>query len=434
MKKKILVVEDNLILCDILEKWPLKAGYEVTTATDEPSARRKIKEHETALVLTDVRLPEGDGISLLEWSVRQKLSIPFVVVTEYGSIADAVRAVKLGAKDYLPKPVYEEQLLELLRGLLKPPVAVTRDKKLLERHSAAARETERIARRAALSDCAVMILGPNGSGKESVARTIHQCSKRKDKPFVAVNCGCVPKELAASEFFGHVKGAFTGAEKDSEGYFGAARGGTLFLDEVGNMPLGMQALLLRVLQEKVYAPVGSRKEQEADVRIVSATNENLERAMREGRFREDLYHRLAEFEVRQPSLAECPEDIMTLADFFRKQYSEEMRLETDGFTEDAKTSLLSYAWPGNVRELGNRVRRAVLLAESLLLNPKDLGFDVSSLGAGHAKKKKLSDESDEKERIGKALEENHWNLSRVAETLGISRPTLYKKMKKYGLK
>lgn len=434
MKKKILVVEDNLILCDILEKWLLKAGYEVTTATDEPSARRKIKEHETALVLTDVRLPEGDGISLLEWSVRQKLSIPFVVVTEYGSIADAVRAVKLGAKDYLPKPVYEEQLLELLRGLLKPPVAVTRDKKLLERHSAAARETERIARRAALSDCAVMILGPNGSGKESVARTIHQCSKRKDKPFVAVNCGCVPKELAASEFFGHVKGAFTGAEKDSEGYFGAARGGTLFLDEVGNMPLGMQALLLRVLQEKVYAPVGSRKEQEADVRIVSATNENLERAMREGRFREDLYHRLAEFEVRQPSLAECPEDIMTLADFFRKQYSEEMRLETDGFTEDAKTSLLFYAWPGNVRELGNRVRRAVLLAESLLLNPKDLGFDVSSLGAGHAKKKKLSDESDEKERIGKALEENHWNLSRVAETLGISRPTLYKKMKKYGLK
>lgn len=434
MKKKILVVEDNLILCDILEKWLLKAGYEVTTATDEPSARRKIKEHETALVLTDVRLPEGDGISLLEWSVRQKLSIPFVVVTEYGSIADAVRAVKLGAKDYLPKPVYEEQLLELLRGLLKPPVAVTRDKKLLERHSAAARETERIARRAALSDCAVMILGPNGSGKESVARTIHQCSKRKDKPFVAVNCGCVPKELAASGFFGHVKGAFTGAEKDSEGYFGAARGGTLFLDEVGNMPLGMQALLLRVLQEKVYAPVGSRKEQEADVRIVSATNENLERAMREGRFREDLYHRLAEFEVRQPSLAECPEDIMTLADFFRKQYSEEMRLETDGFTEDAKTSLLSYAWPGNVRELGNRVRRAVLLAESLLLNPKDLGFDVSSLGAGHAKKKKLSDESDEKERIGKALEENHWNLSRVAETLGISRPTLYKKMKKYGLK
>ena len=434
MKKRILVVEDNLILCDILEKWLLKAGYEVTTATDEPSARGKIRKHETALVLTDVRLPEGDGISLLEWSVRQKLSIPFVVMTEYASIADAVRAVKLGAKDYLPKPVYEEQLLELLRGLLKPPVAVTRDKKLLERCSEAARDTDRIARRAALSDCAVMILGPNGSGKESVARTIHRCGRRKDGPFVAVNCGCVPKELAASEFFGHVKGAFTGADKDSEGYFGAARGGTLFLDEIGNMPLGMQALLLRVLQEKVYAPVGSRKEQEADVRIVSATNEDLERAMREGRFREDLYHRLAEFEIRQPSLAECPEDILPLADFFRRQYSEEMRLETDGFTESAKISMLAYAWPGNVRELGNRIRRAVLLADSPLLGPKDLGLGISTGETGYTKRKRLSGESDEKGRIVKALEDYGRNLSRVAEALGISRPTLYKKMDKYGLK
>lgn len=434
MKKRILVVEDNLILCDILEKWLLKAGYEVITATDEPSACGKIRKHETALVLTDVRLPEGDGISLLEWSVRQKWDIPFVVMTEYASIADAVRAVKLGAKDYLPKPVFEEQLLELLRGLLKPPVAVTRDKKLLERCSEAARDTDRIARRAALSDCAVMILGPNGSGKESVARTIHRCGRRKDGPFVAVNCGCVPKELAASEFFGHVKGAFTGADKDSEGYFGAARGGTLFLDEIGNMPLGMQALLLRVLQEKVYAPVGSRKEQEADVRIVSATNEDLERAMREGRFREDLYHRLAEFEIRQPSLAECPEDILPLADFFRRQYSEEMRLETDGFTESAKISMLAYAWPGNVRELGNRVRRAVLLADSPLLGPKDLGLGISTDETGYAKRKRLSDESDEKRRIVKALEDYSRNLSRVAEALGISRPTLYKKMDKYRLK
>lgn len=434
MKKRILVVEDNLILCDILEKWLLKAGYEVMTATDEPSARGKIRKHETALVLTDVRLPEGDGIGLLEWSVRQKWPIPFVVMTEYASIADAVRAVKLGAKDYLPKPVYEEQLLELLRGLLKPPVAVTRDKKLLERCSGAARETDRIARRAALSDCAVMILGPNGSGKESVARTIHRCGRRKDGPFVAVNCGCVPKELAASEFFGHVKGAFTGADKDSEGYFGAARGGTLFLDEVGNMPLGIQALLLRVLQEKVYAPVGSRKEREADVRIVSATNEDLERAMWEGRFREDLYHRLAEFEIRQPSLAECPEDILPLADFFRRQYSEEMRLETDGFTESAKISMLAYAWPGNIRELGNRIRRAVLLADAPLLDTKDLGLEGTDCGGGNRRNGRLSDKAGEKVRISKVLEENGGNISHAAEALGLSRPTLYKKIKKYRLR
>lgn len=223
MKKTLLVVEDNLILCDILEKWLLKAGYGVLTATDEPSARRKIKGNDVALVLTDVRLPEGDGISLLEWSVSQGLHIPFVVMTEYASIADAVRAVKLGAKDYLPKPVHEEQLMELLRGLVGLPVSVPPRKSFMKRFSVAVRETERIACRVAPLDCSVMILGPNGSGKESVAQLIQRHSGRKDKPFVAVNCGCIRGELAASEFFGHVQGAFTDAKKDTAGYFEAVR-------------------------------------------------------------------------------------------------------------------------------------------------------------------------------------------------------------------
>lgn len=315
MKKTILIVEDNLILCDILEKWLLQAGYEVITAVDEPTARQKIKMRDVALVLTDVRLPKGDGISLLEWSVEEKRDIPFVVMTEYASIADAVRAVRMGAKDYLPKPVYKDGLLELLRGLLKLPVSICRQQKILERHSPAARKNDRIVRRVAGSDLPVMILGPNGCGKESVAHAIHQYSARRNKPFVAVNCGCISKDLAASEFFGHMKGAFTGAYRDVTGYFETARGGTLFLDEIGSMPHEVQVLLLRVLQEKVYTPVGDRKEYETDVRILSATNEDMERAMREGRFREDLYHRLATFEVRQPSLAECPEDILPLADF-----------------------------------------------------------------------------------------------------------------------
>lgn len=434
MRKKVLIVEDNLILCDMLEKWLLKAGYDVATAMDEFFARRKIKEGDVALVLTDVRLPKGDGISLLEWSVRQKLPVPFVIMTGYASIADAVRAVKLGAKDYLPKPVYEEQLLELLHGLLKLPVTVVREKKLLERCGPAARETERVAKRVAGSECAVMILGPNGSGKESVARMIHLHSPRKDNPFVAVNCGCIPRELAASEFFGHVKGAFTGAVKDTEGYFGKARGGTLFLDEIGNMSYEMQVLLLRVLQEKVYSPVGSRMELEADVRILSATNEDMGRVMQEGRFREDLYYRLAEFEVCQPSLAECPEDILPLADFFRRQYSEEMRLETSGFTGQAEAALLSYSWPGNVRQLANRVRRAVLLAESPLLSQRDLGLEGTACEAGSLKRKSILDGIDEKERICRALEENGNNISRASEALGMSRPTFYKKMEKYGLK
>ena len=364
MKKTLLIVEDNLILCDILERWLQKAGYRVLTAIDEPSARRKIKGNNVALVLTDVRLPEGDGISLLEWSISQGLHIPFVVMTEHASIADAVRAVKLGAKDYLPKPVHEELLMELLRGLIGLPVSVPPKKSLMKRLSGAVRETERIACRVAPLNCSVMILGPNGSGKESVAQLIQQHSGRKDKPFVAVNCGCIRGELAASEFFGHVQGAFTDAKKDTAGYFETAKGGTLFLDEIGNMPPEMQTLLLRVLQERVYCPVGSRKELEADVRILSATNEDMERAIREGRFREDLYYRLAEFEIRQPSLSECPEDILPLADFFREQHSEEIRVETSGFTEQAKISMLSHSWPGNVRELDNRIRRAVLLAVS----------------------------------------------------------------------
>lgn len=434
MKKTLLVVEDNLILCDILEKWLLKAGYGVLTATDEPSARRKIKGNDVALVLTDVRLPEGDGISLLEWSVSQGLHIPFVVMTEYASIADAVRAVKLGAKDYLPKPVHEEQLMELLRGLVGLPVSVPPRKSFMKRFSVAVRETERIACRVAPLDCSVMILGPNGSGKESVAQLIQRHSGRKDKPFVAVNCGCIRGEPAASEFFGHVQGAFTDAKKDTAGYFEAARGGTLFLDEIGNMPPEMQTMLLRVLQERVYCPVGSRKELEADVRILSATNEDMEHAIREGRFREDLYYRLAEFEIRQPSLSECPEDILPLADFFRERHSEEIRVETSGFTEQARISMLSHSWPGNVRELGNRVRRAVLLAESPSLTHKDLGLEAAVCKTGGKCKKGLMEEAEEKERIRKILEECGGKISRAAKMLGMSRPTLYKKMEMYGLR
>jgi len=434
MKKTLLIVEDNLILCDILERWLQKAGYGVLTAIDEPSARRKIKGNNVALVLTDVRLPEGDGISLLEWSISQGLHIPFVVMTEHASIADAVRAVKLGAKDYLPKPVHEELLMELLRGLIGLPVSIPPKKSLMKRLSGAIRETERIACRVAPLNCSVMILGPNGSGKESVAQLIQQHSGRKDKPFVAVNCGCIRGELAASEFFGHVQGAFIDAKKDTAGYFETAKGGTLFLDEIGNMPSEMQTLLLRVLQERVYCPVGSRKELEADVRILSATNEDMERAIREGRFREDLYYRLAEFEIRQPSLSECPEDILPLADFFREQHSEEIRVETSGFTEQAKISMLSHSWPGNVRELDNRIRRAVLLALSPLLTHKDLNLNATICRTGEKCKKGLMEEAEEKELIRKILEECGGKISRVARMLGMSRPTLYKKMERYGLR
>ena len=315
---KILIVEDNMILCGLIEKWLQKAGYDVLTAIDEPGARCILKRNEVNMVLGDVRLPEGDGISLLEWMMRSKMEVPFIVMTDYACITDAVRAIKLGAKDYLQKPVHQEQLIELVHSMLKQPVIVRKERSFVERTSEAARKAASLARRVAPSDLSVMILGPSGSGKEVIAQMIHRYSDRRDKPFVAVNCGSIPNDLQASEFFGAVKGAFTGAVSDRKGHFETANGGTLFLDEVGNMPYSMQILLLRVLQEKEFNPVGSDKVKRTDVRIISATNEDMRKAVQEGRFREDLYYRLAELEIVQPPLKDCKDDILPLAEFFRK--------------------------------------------------------------------------------------------------------------------
>ena len=351
-------------------------------------------------------------------------------MTEHASIADAVRAVKLGAKDYLPKPVHEELLMELLRGLIGLPVSVPPKKSLMKRLSGAVRETERIACRVAPLNCSVMILGPNGSGKESVAQLIQQHSGRKDKPFVAVNCGCIRGELAASEFFGHVQGAFTDAKKDTAGYFETAKGGTLFLDEIGNMPPEMQTLLLRVLQERVYCPVGSRKELEADVRILSATNEDMERAIREGRFREDLFHRLNEFIIRVPRLSECPEDILPMAKFFLDRFSKEYRLSVQGFDCLAIAAMREYGWPGNIRELRNAVRSAMLLATNGWITAGNMKLDLSV-----KPEEDVILSEDEKERLllVKMLEQTGNNRSKTAKLLNMSRTTLYEKLKRNGI-
>lgn len=329
---KILIVEDNMILCGMIEKWLQKAGYEVLTAIDEPGARNILKKNEINLVLGDVRLPEGDGISLLEWMMRSKMEVPFIVMTDYACITDAVRAIKLGAKDYLQKPVHQEQLIELVHSMLKQPVIVRKERSFVERTSEAAKKAASLARRVAPSELSVLILGPSGSGKEVIAQMIHRYSDRREKPFVAVNCGSIPNDLQASEFFGAVKGAFTGAVADRKGHFETANGGTLFLDEVGNMPYSMQILLLRVLQEKEFNPVGSDKVKHTDVRIISATNEDMKKAVEEGRFREDLYYRLAELEILQPPLKDCKDEIFLLAEFFSKEHSGRICVKKDGFT------------------------------------------------------------------------------------------------------
>ncbi|WP_195420662.1 MULTISPECIES: sigma-54-dependent transcriptional regulator [Bacteroidaceae] len=432
MKRKILIVEDNIGLSQMQKDWFAQAGYDAVTAMNEPTARSLIRKTAFDLILSDVRFPDGDGISLLEWLRKERQDIPFIITTEYVSVPDVVRTIKLGAIDYLPKPVRKEHLLELAEDVFQPMVTVRKkEKALFRRISSKIMQVEKYARLVAPSEMSVMILGANGTGKESVAQSIHQGSERRDMPFVAVNCGALPRELAASLLFGHEKGAFTGADTAKAGYFDMAKGGTLFLDEIGTMSYEIQSMLLRVLQESTYTPIGSSKERVADVRIVSATNEDLQQAIRNGRFREDLYHRLNEFEIRQPFLAECMEDIIPLAEFFRERYSRELKRETSGFSDDARCRMLAYPWPGNVRELQNRVKRAVLLSDSPLLAWQDLGVDTT-VGSSKSHRGKMP-ESDERERIGRSLAESGGNVSRAAESLGISRVTLYKKMRKYGL-
>lgn len=427
-----MIVEDNIGLSQMQKDWFAQAGYDAVTAMNEPTARSLIRKTAFDLILSDVRLPEGDGISLLEWLHREKRDIPFIITTGYVSVPDVVRTIKLGAIDYLPKPVRKEHLLELAEDVFQPMVTVRKkEKELFHRTSPKILQVEKYARLVAPSEMSVMVLGANGTGKESVAQSIHQGSERRDMPFVAVNCGALPRELAASLLFGHEKGAFTGADTAKAGYFDMAKGGTLFLDEIGTMSYEIQSMLLRVLQESTYTPIGSSKERVADVRIVSATNEDLQQAIRNGRFREDLYHRLNEFEIRQPFLAECMEDIIPLAEFFRERYSRELKRETSGFSDDARCRMLAYPWPGNVRELQNRVKRAVLLSDSPLLAWQDLGVDTA-VGSSKSHRGKMP-ESDERERIGRSLAESGGNVSRAAESLGISRVTLYKKMRKYGL-
>ncbi len=427
-----MIVEDNIGLSQMQKDWFAQAGYDAVTAMNEPTARSLIRKTAFDLILSDVRFPDGDGISLLEWLRKERQDIPFIITTEYVSVPDVVRTIKLGAIDYLPKPVRKEHLLELAEDVFQPMVTVRKkEKALFRRISSKIMQVEKYARLVAPSEMSVMILGANGTGKESVAQSIHQGSERRDMPFVAVNCGALPRELAASLLFGHEKGAFTGADTAKAGYFDMAKGGTLFLDEIGTMSYEIQSMLLRVLQESTYTPIGSSKERVADVRIVSATNEDLQQAIRNGRFREDLYHRLNEFEIRQPFLAECMEDIIPLAEFFRERYSRELKRETSGFSDDARCRMLAYPWPGNVRELQNRVKRAVLLSDSPLLAWQDLGVDTT-VGSSKSHRGKMP-ESDERERIGRSLAESGGNVSRAAESLGISRVTLYKKMRKYGL-
>jgi two-component system response regulator HydG len=426
---KILIIEDNAVLCRMLYNWLERKGLQTVTAGSVGQALKLISSAVVDIIISDVRLPDGDGVeNILKWMNREQIHIPFIVMTEYAGISSAVQAMKLGAEDYLPKPVNPEKLYASIEHLLQRQTRI-KQPQIFQRESKAIREMERRAQLVAATDMSVLIRGENGTGKEHVARSIHKASPRSDKPFITIDCGAIPKELAASELFGHTKGAFTGATDNKLGLLAAASEGTLFLDEVGNLPYEIQVLLLRALQEHNYRPVGGKQEIEANVRIVAATNEPIEKAIADGRFREDLYHRLREFVINVPSLSECREDILPLAEFFRGQSCKEFEKKAMRFSAEVQKILQAYSWPGNVRELQHCIRSAVLLSDGNTIDIKALEIDLNATENSLS----LKEENEEKENVLKSLDAARNNKVLAAKLLNISRPTLYEKMKKYGI-
>ena len=431
MKQKVLIVEDNISLSQRQKDWLEQAGYDVMTAMHEPAARALIRKHRFDFILSDVRLPEGDGISLLEWLTKEKKDIPFIVTTEYGSIPDAVRAIKLGAKDYLPKPVHREHLLELAEEMFRPLATVrTKPKDLFKRTCPKILEVERYARLVAPSDMSVLILGANGTGKESVAQSIHENSGRVGMPFVAVNCSILPRDLAPSMLFGHEKGAFTGADTAKPGFFDMARGGTLFLDEIGNLSLPMQARLLTAIEKRQITRLGSTQPKNIDIRLICATNADIHNMVTTGKFRQDLLYRINTIEIPIPPLRERGKDILLLARHFLNRYCYKYKKEITGFTRDTQQKLLQYNWPGNVRELQHAVERAVILAPGKLLEPDNFILRPPySSTTGDLETINLMEL--EQKAIEKAMKKCEGNISRAAEMLGITRFALYRKLEKY---
>ena len=428
---KILIIDDEPQLRALLARIIGLEGYDVEQAPDCTTGLRLLSQYEPDVVLCDVKLPDGNGVELLEWMKANGYRMPFLIMTGYGDIPGAVEAVKKGATDYLPKPVQTEKVLTTIAGLLREQEKPENRRAYYRRTSPlAVKLQEQIRLVAPVDTLTVLIRGASGTGKENVAWHIHALSERADAPFIAVDCGALPKELAASELFGYVKGAFTGATENRTGMFAAADHGTLFLDEVGNLSQEVQMLLLRALQEKRYRPVGGKEEVKADIRLGAATNEDLKRAITEGRFREDLFHRLNEFPLYVPLLAECPEDIIPLAEFMLDIANRELGKDVKGFDRETQKRLKAYPWPGNIRELKGAVKRATLLAKDDWITSEDVDLpDKPKQADGYA----LNDERTERTTILKALETTGNDRKAAAKLLGISRSTLYLKLKKYRL-
>ena len=432
---RILLVDDEPDLLDLMELTLVKMGLETDRATSVAEARAQLARNHYDLCLTDMRLTDGEGLEVVALANALPMPVPVAVITAFGNAGNAVAALKAGAFDYLSKPVALDQLRALIKSALKVPGITQADDPARELigHSAAMQDIRARIAKLARTQAPVHIAGESGSGKELAARLIHRLGSRANQPFVAVNCGAIPETLMESEFFGYRKGAFTGAEADRNGFFQAADGGTLFLDEVADLPLSMQVKLLRVLQEKKVRKVGATAEEAIDVRIVSATHQNLAALVEAGRFRQDLYYRLNVIDLLMPSLRERVEDIPEMARFLlNKLGGADVKLD-----RDAEKALCAYAFPGNVRELENTLERALALCDNQHIRAADLNL-APALPASQAapgSKYPLQDYLDQMERaaILEALEQTRFNKTAAARVLGVTFRSLRYRLERLGI-
>lgn len=442
----ILLVEDDITFIQILQGFLTKKGFSVVAQKCIKDAVDILEKKEFQLILLDYRLPDGLGLDLIKLIRARGIKTPVIVITSFNDIRTAINAVKAGAFDYITKPVIPDELLMLMQQAMATPTKpgettsethVANPSKFVEGSSPRSLQLVEYVKLVAPTDVTVIIQGESGTGKEHVARNIHDLSKRAGKPFVAIDCGTLSKELAGSELFGHKKGSFTGAMLDKKGEFEVADGGTLFLDEISNLSYDVQVKLLRTLQEKIIQPVGSTQVIKIDVRLLAATNDDLLKKVKNGEFREDLYHRLNEFKILVPALRERENDIEEFVQHLIKEANAELGKEVKGISDEVMSVFKRYGWPGNLRELKNIVKRGVLLSKGSIIQketlPEELIAETSGQNLNTGYDLKSVHDNSERELILKALQDCKYNKSKVARVLNIDRKTLYMKMSKYGI-
>lgn len=439
---KILIIEDDSTFSQVLEGFLSKHSHEPYVVNDVKKALKITDQQNFDLLLIDYRLPDGTGLDILAHMLEKGLSQPVIIMTSFNDVRTAVKSIQLGAFDYITKPVNPDELLMIIKNALSKKEPGNSNKSI--EHTDAIKGKSAIADKlyehinlVAPTDMSVIIQGESGTGKEYAARALHMQSKRKDKPFIAIDCGALSKDLAASELFGHAKGAFTGAINDKKGQFEAANGGTLFLDEVGNLSYEVQVKMLRALQERIIQPLGSTKTVKVDVRIITATNDDLKTSVANGSFREDLYHRINEFKIQLPALRDRGKDIELFINHFIKLSNIALDRNVQNISREAKDLLLQYDWPGNLRELKNVIKRMVLLSPTDTAEvsslPDEMIISVNQIPRPNTSDLKAINEVNEKALILETLIKVKYNKSKAAKLLNIDRKTLYSKMERYDI-